>query len=270
MQLIATARFQKAIARAQATRPYARTLAQMVDSVSRTLEVQNHPLLEVNECDHSAMILITSNRGFCGGYNANLLRTAMANVKQRRAEGETIDIHAVGKKGANYLTFMGETLASRNVGIADLPRFDQVTPIADAMMDAYVKKELASVYVCYMRFYSAGTQRPEIMRLLPMEVTPDEGEEKAETGPVVTYDFYPEPDEILKDLLPATVRMRLFQCFSDAAVSEQIARMAAMKAATDAAGDMIKMLTRKYNRARQTSITMELLDIIGGVSALDE
>lgn len=269
MQLIATARFQKAMSRAQATRPYARTLAQMVDSVSRTLEKKDHPLLEVNEGDRSAMILITSNRGFCGGYNANLLRTGMANVKQRRSEGETVDIHAVGRKGANYLTFMGETLASRNIGIADQPRFDQVAPIADAMMDAYVKKELASVDVCYMRFYSAGTQRPEIMRLLPMEVTPDEGAEKTETGPVVKFDFYPEPDEILKDLLPATVRMRLFQCFTDAAVSEQIARMAAMKAATDAAGDMIRMLTRQYNRARQTSITMELLDIIGGVAALE-
>lgn len=268
MQLIATARFQKAMARAQATRPYAQTLVQMVDSVSRTLDDddQDHPLLKVNEGDGSAMIVITSNRGFCGGYNANILREALTVIKQRRADAKQVDVHAVGKKGVNYLNFMGETLASRTVNIDDQPRFEQIAGIADQMMDAYKEKMVATVDVCYMRFLSAGSQKPHIMRLLPIEV--DDPEDKP-SAPGAQFDFYPAPQEILGDLLPATVRMRLFQCFTDAAVSEQIARMVAMKAATDSAGDMIKALTRQYNRARQTQITMELLDIIGGAAAIE-
>jgi len=272
MQLIATARFQKALTRAQATRPYARTLAEMVESVSRSLDSHDDPLLDTVEHDHGAMIVITSNRGLCGGYNGHVLRTAISVLGERRQAGETVDVHAVGKKGVAYLSFVGQALASRTVDIDDRPRFKQVAPIANAMMEAYKDKKLATVDVCYMRFISSGSQRPEVMRLLPISVegTGQDDSNPPDAGLGTAYDFYPAPDKILKELLPATVRMRLFQCFTDAAVSEQIARMVAMKAATDSAGDMIKMLTRQYNRARQTSITMELLDIIGGVAALGE
>lgn len=267
MQLIATARFQKALNRAQATRPYASKLAAMLEAASASLERIEHPLLKVNEGNHSALIIVSANRGLCGGYNGNILRTALADTRRRRADGQTVDLHVVGKKGVNYLTFLGEAIASKITSIDDRPRFEQAAPIADRIMDAYKKQEVAEVNVCYMRFISAGSQQPHIMRLLPIKADqPESTEGPAKVAP--QFDFLPGPKQILEELLPATVRMRLFECFADAAVSEQVARMVAMKAATDAAGDMIKLLTRQYNRARQTQITMELLDIIGGAAAI--
>lgn len=273
MQLIATARFQKALNRATATRPYAEKLAHMVSAASRAMEGKPQPLLTANEGDHSALIVITSNRGLCGGYNGNVLRTAMAELRERRGRDETVDIHALGKKGIAYLSFLGETLATRSTAIDDRPRFEQVSGLADKMMASYIAGEIAAVNVCYMRFVSTGVQRSTVMQLLPLALDKKaEGEEADQKAAVrhaeVTYDYAPEPDQLLKELLPASVRMRLFQCFTDAAVSEQVARMVAMKAATDAAGDMIKLLTQQYNRARQTAITMELLDIIGGAAAI--
>jgi len=279
MQLIATARFQKALARATATRPYAQTLSQMVDAASRNLDDLEHPLLEANEGERVAQMVITSNRGLCGGYNGNILRTAMAETRERRDKGQTVDLHVAGKKGVSYFRFLGEPLASQTTEIDDRPRFEQVAALADTMMESYRRKEIARVQVCYMRFVSTGLQRPEILQLLPIAAGPAEENGESEEGqqigsavepvpPDVVFDFSPEPREILKELLPATVRMRLFQCFTDAAASEQVARMVAMKAATDAAGDMIRALTQQYNRARQTAITMELLDIVGGAAAL--
>ena len=143
-----------------------------------------------------------------------------------------------------------------------------IEPIANDLMGRFERGEIDSAHVAYMRFHSVGKQRPEVVQLLPLaQDSPDEGG-KDRPARSIEYEFSPEPRELLDELLPASVRVRLFQCFSDAVVSEHIARMLAMKAATDAAGDMITMLTRQYNRARQTQITMELLDIVGGANAL--
>ena len=269
MQLIATARFQQAASRATATRPYAEKLAEMVQAASPARTTKRQPLLEANEAERAALIVITSNRGLCGGYNGNVLRAAMGELHQCRDTGQTVDLHAMGKKGIAYLRFLGEILASQSTTIGDRPRFEQVASLADEMMAAYAAGHLRAVNVCYMHFISTGVQRPAVMQLLPLAF--DAGTDQGGDSPAheeITYDYVPAADELLDELLPATVRMRLFQCFTDAAVSEQLARMVAMKAATDAAEDMIKILTRQYNRARQTAITMELLDIIGGAAVV--
>jgi len=272
MQLISTARFQKALSRATTTKPYTNKLADMVAAASRAVKDLHQPLLATPEVDASAMLVITSNRGLCGGYNANVLRTATTVLGERRDAGGRVDLHAYGKKGISYLRFLGETMVTASTAIGDQPRFDQVAAIADTLMADFAAGKLRSVDVCYMRFISAGMQRPTLMRLLPLSREEAAAEEQVPAvlriHREVTYDFVPEPRDLLEMLLPATVRMRLFQCFNDAAVSEQVARMVAMKAATDSASDMIKLLTQQYNRARQTAITMELLDIIGGVSAI--
>jgi F-type H+-transporting ATPase subunit gamma len=272
MQLIATARFQKALNRATATKPYAQKLADMVAAASRATGDVRQPLLETPDASRSVLLVITSNRGLCGGYNGNVLRTAMGIMRERRDAGETVDVHAYGKKGVNYLRFLDEPIAVASTAIGDRPQFDQVAALADTLMTAFTEGELRSVDVCYMRFISTGMQRPAVTQLLPLTRPEPEGGGPADR-PVkvereVIYDYMPEPKQLLEELLPATVRMRLFQFFNEAAVSEQVARMVAMKAATDAAGDMIKILTQQYNRARQTAITMELLDIIGGVAAI--
>ncbi|MEO6192929.1 MAG: ATP synthase F1 subunit gamma [Thermoanaerobaculia bacterium] len=265
MQLIATARFQAAFNRAVASRPYTEKLAELVADLSRAAGEIDHPLLRTNPgVNRSALVVLTSDRGLAGGYNANILRTATGHLDQQPS-GMAADVHMVGKKGISYFRFLRRPVAEQTFGIGDRPRFDQVEPIANALIERFVRGEIASAHVAYMKFLSAGQQRPVVVQLLPLQPQVKEGEEKKKP---VEYEFSPDPQQLLDELLPATVRVRLFQAFNDAAVSEQVARMVAMKAATDAAQDMIKALTREYNRARQTQITMELLDIVGGANAL--
>jgi len=270
MQLIATARFQAAFSRAVASRPYTEKLAELVADLSRAAGDVDHPLLKTHdEVKRSAVVVITADRGLAGGYNANVLRTAVTHLDQQAAQGVVSDVHMVGKKGISNFRYLRREVAEQTTGIGDKPRFDQVEPIANALIDRFVRGEIASVYVVYMKFFSAGQQRPVAVQLLPLKPEAVAGEAApAAAKKSVEYEFSPDPRQLLDELLPATVRVRLFQAFNDAAVSEQVARMVAMKAATDAAGDMIKALTREYNRARQTQITMELLDIVSGANAL--
>ncbi|MCP4657923.1 MAG: ATP synthase F1 subunit gamma [bacterium] len=277
MQLIATARFQAAFTRMVATRPYSDKLAEMVADLSRAAghgQEAEHPLMRTHDgAKRSALVVITSNRGLCGGYNAHVLRTAIAH-HDRPTEGDAdapvdVDVSMVGKKGISYFRFLRREMAEQITELGDDPRFDQVEPLANRLIDRFLGGEIARVDVVYMKFHSAGRQAPEVVQLLPLEAPPaEEAEEGEQPRSRIEYEFSPEPQALLDDLLPASVRMRLFQCFTDAVVSEQMARMVSMKAATDAADDMITTLTRQYNRARQTHITMELLDIIGGANAL--
>ena len=263
MQLIATARFQATFNRAVATRPYSQKLGELVADLARASGNIDHPLMRKNpNAPKSALVVISSNRGLCGGYNAGVLRKAVAHVE---AQGKPVDVHMVGKKGVGYFRFLGRPVAERITHLADEVRYAEIEPIANKLMEQFVRGEIGAVYVAYVAFESASRQTPTVTQLLPLAPPPVAGNSSAKT---VEYEFSPEPAELLAALLPASVRMRLFQSFVEAVVSEHVARMVAMKAATDAAGDMIKSLTRRYNRARQTHITMELLDIIGGASSL--
>jgi F-type H+-transporting ATPase subunit gamma len=270
MQLIATARFQAAFNRATATKPYTEKLAELVADLAAAAANVDHPLLQDRpEMRRAATVVLTSGRGLAGGYNANVLRTAVEHLDAQRSRGVEQRIHMVGKKGVAYFRFLRREMAEQRTDIGDAPRYEQVEPMANELMDRFVNGEIDAVYVAYMKFVSAGVQRPVVIQLLPLADQSIEGNEKKEgAGARVQYEFSPGPQQLLDELLPAVVRMRLFQAFIDAAISEQVARMVAMKAATDAAGDMIKALTREYNRARQTQITMELLDIVGGANAL--
>jgi F-type H+-transporting ATPase subunit gamma len=267
MQLIATARFQAAFNRAMATKPYTEKLAELVADLSRAAGDVDHPLLATHDdVKRSALVVLTSARGLAGGYNAHVLRAAVAHLDEQAGGGIETRVHMVGKKGIGYFRFLRRPMAEQTPTFGDRPKFEQVEPIANALIDAFLKGEIGSAYVGYMRFVSAGQQRPEVLRLLPLA-----GPEGGGASPpmrTIDYEFSPSPRELLDELLPAIIRARLFQAFNDALVSEQVARMVAMKAATDAAGDMIKALSRQYNRARQTQITMELLDIVGGSNAL--
>ncbi len=268
MQLIANSQFQAAFKRAMATKPYTEKITELADDLSATAGDVTHPLLTENpDAPRDAMFVLTSNRGLCGGYNGVILRAAMAHLHSHT--DRPTDLHVVGKKGVTYFKFLGKPMAERITDINDKPQFARIEKLANQMMDRYEKKELRAVYVAYMKFISAGRQVAEVIKLLPLEKSPGSkpapGAAPAQT---VQYEFSPEPKELLAHLLPQTVRVRLFQCFTDAAVSEQIARMVAMKSATEAAEDMIKSLTRQFNRARQTQITLELLDIVGGAESL--
>jgi F-type H+-transporting ATPase subunit gamma len=266
MQLIATARFQAAFNRATAGRPYTAKLEQLIEGLARGAAGLDHPLMQTHEdVPREALLVLTSDRGLCGGYNSNVLRLVSEHLDERTAQGIETAVTMVGKKGTNYFKYRDRPLAEVVSDIGDTPRFDQVEPVANAIMEAFVRGEISAFHVGYMKFLSAGRQAPVVERILPLSYEAPAGEESA--GEVL-YEFSPSAEELLDELLPATVRVRLFQAFTDAAVSEQVARMVAMKAATDAAEDMIKRLTMKYNRARQTQVTMELLDIVGGANAL--
>lgn len=272
MQLIATARFQKAFNRAVATKPFTQKLSELVSQLAANQKQLEHPLLKVNEPKgRSALLVITSNRGLCGGYNASLLRTAVGRLREAEtASGglsASVDLHVCGKKGIAYFNFMRRPMAAKYTKFEDRPQYAEVEPIAEGFIRQYAAGEIDSVHVVYMQFESTAVQRPNVLQLLPIPSPPSEG---GMVGPAsaVLYDFTPPPEELLADLLPMTVKTRLFQCFTDAAVSEQVSRMVAMKAATDAGSEMLKQLTQAYNRARQTQITLELLDIVGGAEAI--
>jgi F-type H+-transporting ATPase subunit gamma len=268
MQLIATARFQAAFNRAVASRPYTEKLAELVGDRARGAGEIRHPLMATaNPAAPAALLVLTSMRGLCGGYNAHVLRVAAERLEGWRQQPHAHELRVFGKKGIAYFRFRRQEMAVQDVSIGDVPRFEQIEKVANALIEDFLAGRISGVWVTYMRFYSAGRQRPETVQLLPL-VADRPPVESSEPAKAIDYEFRPDPETLLTELLPATVRVRLFQAFLDAAVSEQVARMAAMKAATDASEKMIKHLTSKYNRARQTHITMELLDIVGGANAL--
>ncbi|MEX0746330.1 MAG: ATP synthase F1 subunit gamma [Phycisphaeraceae bacterium] len=275
MQMIATARFQAMQKRAVSAQAYTRKIADIVGELSESLDSEGsvaHPLLSPAEGarDKSLLLVITSSRGLCGAYNANMLRRATQFIREQGIEN--LDIQAVGKKAVGYFKFTGTPVARFHSQFGETPKYDDVNALAERFMDAFTAGEYKSVHVAYTAFESMGRQTPRIVRLLPLESPAgDEGEGETTTTPArnVDYDFSPEPEQLLADLLPITVKTTLFQCFNEAVVSEQLARMVAMKAATDAAGKMKKSLQRSFNRARQTAITTELTEIIGGSAALE-
>lgn len=271
MQLIATVKFQKALNRATATKPYTAKITDLVGQLSSQVADVKHPLLRAEAvCGRSVVLVLTSNRGLCGGYNARLLEVSLKQLKEAEQAG-AVELDVSGKKGISYFRFVGRSIREQYTHLEDKVRFEEVEVLADDFIERFSKEQVDSVYVVYMRFESVSRQKATAIKLLPMQARTSEDESagvSASSTAGVQYDFSPDPEALLAELLPAAVRTRLFQCFTDSAVSEQISRMVAMKAASDAAGDMAKILTRTYNRARQTQITMELLDILGGVEAI--
>lgn len=276
MQLIATARFQKCLQRAVASQPYTRKITELIQTLGGQ-ETVDHPLLRPNAAEGRSIVLaITSNRGLCGSYNAAVLRQVLETRRTLESSGLAPTMEVVGKKGINYLRFLRIDVAVKITDVEDRIAFDRVAEMAERYMRLYEAGEVARVEVVYMQFHSVGVQRPTATQLLPIEAPPSEpastpggaGRSHMAAPRQVEFEFSPPPAELLARLIPEAVKIRLYQCFNDAIVSEQVARMVAMKAATDAAGDMIRYLTRQYNRARQSQITLELADIVGGANAV--
>ncbi|SRR6266542_6034055 len=273
MELIATARFKKALDRAVEAEAYTRKIAELAADLSATAGSVDHPLLKKrDEVNNSLLLVLCSNRGLCGGYNAAILREANQRIREVKADGATLHLELSGKKAIAYYRYQREPAERTYVQFEDKPRFDEVEEIADRYLAEYIAGRLDRVEVAYMRFYSASRQKPEVATLLPLSsVAPDvtrKAAAAAAPAKPVEYEFLPSAANILEELLPVSFKVRLFKCFLDAAVSEQIARRVTMKQATESADDMIKSLTRMYNRARQAQITKELAEIIGGAEAL--
>jgi F-type H+-transporting ATPase subunit gamma len=271
MELIATARFKKAMDRSVAARDYTKQLAKILENIAGAGATVAHPLLEVRPTKRSAVLVLTGNRGLCGGYNSNIVRQAVALLGQWRSEQVGTHVTVSGKRGISALKFRGIDIAERYTTFEDKPDFAAVAPIGQAYLQAYAAGEIDRLDVVYTRFHSIAKQEATTEMLLPLkppETAGGAGAGKAEDLASNDYDFYPSAESILEEILPASFLSRLFKCFLDAAVSEQVARMVAMKAATENAGGLIKNLSRQYNRARQSQITGEIMEILGGVEAL--
>ena len=273
MQMIATSKFARAQQSATASKPYTEGIFQLVTELASRAGNISHPLIEgpaTRAKDAKDVVLIlTSDRGLCGPYNGAVLREGVGYLRSIGLDRASIEI--VGRKGVGVMKFNRYPIATHHSQFGDKPSHEEVGRLAQDYMDRFLAGEIASVTVVYMRFISTARQRVERIQLLPLKPPATEGEGEGATsgGYTAQYQFSPSPDELLDDLLPETVKATLFQAFSDAVVSEHVARMVAMKAATDNAGKMGKELTRKYNRARQSQITTELTEIIGGAAALE-
>lgn len=273
MELVATARFKKAMDRATEAAAYTRKISEIVADLSSTLAAVTsgsqltHPLLVPHPHEKNALLLVlTSNRGLCGGYNAGILRVAQQRLREVDPATTSLRLEVSGKRGINFFRFQKQPIDKAYTQFEDRPAFEDVNQLADQMIAGYIAGTLDRVDVAYQKFETMSRQQAVVETLLPIGQLPGADSKKERQ---VEYEFLPSPEEILEEIVPAAFKARLFKCFLDAAVSEQIARMVAMKSATENAGEMISSLKASYNRARQSQITSELSEIIGGAAALE-
>ena len=266
MQMIATAKFTAALARAKDSRPYTDAIRSLVGEVSGAAGDYDSPLFSAKSNTGKEMLLvITSDRGLCGAYNGNVLKKSVQYTRSVKSNSQEVEIETSGKKAVSFFKFQKMTPAEQH-SLGDKPSFEDVARIADHYLDGFAEGKWDKVSVAYMRFESNAKQIPEVIQLLPLS---QENDDAAEASTTANYEFSPSAGEILDDLLPRSIKTTLFQAFNVSVVSENIMRMIAMKAATENANDLAKDLRRDYNRARQAQITTELTEIISGAEALE-
>lgn len=270
MELIATAQFRRAMDRASAATAYTRRITALVADLARSgLEV-SHPLLKEHpETKQAILLVLTANRGMCGGYNASVLRLAYAHLEEVGKTVPNVRLEVSGKRGISAFRFRKIETEEKFTHFEDKPKFEEVDVLATRYQRAFEAGELDRLDVVYTKFENLSRQYASVETLLPLTEPEDAQAREEEAAPSSRYEFLPSAEDILNEVVPASFRARLFKCFLDAAVSEQIARMIAMKAATENADSMISHLTMVYNRARQGQITSELLEVISGAEALN-
>jgi F-type H+-transporting ATPase subunit gamma len=274
MELVSTSKLKRAQDRVVAARPYADALRDTIADLLTPDLAERFPLLRAPKPPakggprRAAVVLLTSNRGLCGSFNANLIKEARRRIEQLEAGGYTVDLYAIGKKGAGFFKYVGRKLAGERVDIGDRPTTQHATEIAAPLIAGYESGQLASVDLVQARFQSALSTPPATVRILPVQAGAD-GSRREQAGGVKPYYLLaPSADAILAELLPLYVRNMFYRGLVETVASEHGARRTAMKNATDNAGELIDLLTRTYNRQRQAQITQEIAEIVGGAAAL--
>jgi F-type H+-transporting ATPase subunit gamma len=271
MELIATARYKQALTRAVAATSYTDRITQLVADLIRAGTELKHPLLVPRtETKRAVLLVLTANRGMCAGYNSNVLRLATRRYNELKAEVPELKLEVSGKKGISALKFRKIPIDEAYLHFEDRPAFDEVDVLASRYLETYITGDLDRLDVVYTRLVSSSKQEATVETVLPLGSLTEEDAAGGDAGSKgsVEYEFLPSAESIVEEVVPASFKAKLFKCFLDAAVSEQIARMVAMKAATENADEMIRHLSMTYNRARQSQITSEITEIIGGVEAL--
>jgi len=281
MELIATAKSQVCVSRIKASLPYFHALAEVASQARKAGGDDEsggvHPLLQEREVKRVAILVVVANRGFCGGYNGNCLRLARDRRQALIAEGKEVDLYVSGKKGISWMKFQGlDWVGEGYTTFEDKPAYEDVEGVADTLFTSFLSGGVDRVEVAYTHYISAGRQQATIETLLPIapEAAEDDKAAKADkaeakAGANVDFIIEPDPASILATLFPLQAKLHLFRVYLEAATSEQIARQIAMKNATENASEMGQTLKMAYNRARQTQITNEILEVIGGAEALN-
>ncbi len=265
MELIAAARIPRAQARVTASKPYAGKLVDVIRNVSAASGGASHMLLEQRPVETAGVLCVSSDRGLAGAYASSIIRAAETKVQQLRREGKEVRLFVVGKKAQTYFQYRKYQVERSFLGVTDTPGYGDARAIANILMDAYASGLVDSVDAFYTRYQSALTQVPTEYQLLPIVAPAGDGEQTA-----VSYEYEPSPGEILDRLLPRYVESTIFSMLLEASASEHSARRRAMKAATENAEELIRVLTRIANRARQAEITTEISEIVGGAEALSQ
>jgi F-type H+-transporting ATPase subunit gamma len=267
MELIAASRIVKAQARVAAARPYSEQITDVILHLSGAGAALNHPLLTArDEVRTVGFVVITADRGLAGGYNSGVIRAAERALQAEVAAGRDYSLILVGKKAQNYFRFLGYRIDAAFNGFSDNPTYEDARRIADEVRARFDGGAIDQLELVYTQFLSVATQRVTTRRFLPLEARAIA--EAQSTGPEADYEFEPNPTSILDAIVPRYVEARLYAALLDAAASEHAARQRAMKSATDNADELIKVLTRGMNRARQDSITTEIIEIASGAEAL--
>jgi F-type H+-transporting ATPase subunit gamma len=270
MELVATSKLKRAQDRVVATRPYAAALAEVIGDLYAPELAERFPLLRqprVPGVGRVALVVITANRGLCGAFNANLIREARRRIEQLEGDGAAVDLHLIGKKGITYFKFAKRPVASQRTDVGDKPKPEHAAEVMDPLMTQFASGALDAVEVVFAQFKSAISTPPTTLRVLPI-TPPGAAEGGRGRQRAANYILKPSAEAILEQLLPLYVRNQMYRALVETAAAFLGAQRTAMKNATDNAGDIIELLQRTYNRARQAQITQELAEIVGGAEAL--
>jgi F-type H+-transporting ATPase subunit gamma len=275
MELVATSRIAKAQERVKASQPYAEAITHVLTALASNTNI-DHPLLTARpEVRRAGVLVVTSDRGLAGGYNASALRTAEQLIARLKADGKDVLLYVIGRKGVAYYRFRNRPIEASWTGFSEQPRFSDAREVGETLIKAFVAGAddeggntdgitgVDELHIVNTHFKSLMTQSSDAHYLAPMVV-----QEREATGPMPAYEFEPEAEELLSALLPKYINARLYSALLDSAASESASRRRAMKSATDNAEDLIQKYTREMNSARQASITQEISEIVGGANAL--
>lgn len=266
MEMVATSKMKRATDRVAAARPYALALGEVLSHVYSPELVERFPLLRrPTEVRRAALIVLTANRGLCGAFNTNLIREARARLAEMEQQGIDVELHVIGRKAVGYFRYVGRHMTAQRTDVSDRPTTTDASNIIDDVMERYASGALDAVYLTYAKFRSALSTPPTTEAVLPISA-PSSGE--ASGGMLHDFILSPSAEDILEALLPLFVRNTVYRALVETAAGEQAARRTAMKNATDNATDMLQILRRTYNSARQAQITQEIAEIVGGAQAL--
>ena len=266
MEMVATSKMRKTQDRMVASRPYSETIRNVISHVSKASIGYKHPFLVEREVKKVGILVISTDRGMCGGLNINLFKTVLNEIKARKEKSITVELGLIGLKGIGFFHSLGLNIKSQHSGLGDNPTLEELIGVANTMFNAYRNGEIDAIYIAYNKFVNTMSQKPSFQQLVPLPEL--ENDHLSERQQAWDYIYEPDPKMLLDSLLVRYLESQVYQAVVDNLASEQAARMVAMKAATDNAGNLIKDLQLVYNKARQASITNELNEIVAGAAAI--